>query len=508
MRYHDNDLVRWGSAVWVCLMVHDSNIYWAPNVATSLWREFTLAKNYKGINTMTERSSDIISTSKSGPMLRHGHVFSPASRAYIAWQEGKIDEGMLNQRECGKFFPATASGLTDVVAPSDVTNFAPPPDGKIASANQGNGNFLDEAGTHWQKHSVASAEMLKISWYYSAVHDTRRWNYFITREDWNPNLPLSRAQFEDQPFYKVELTEQPYWSHHEALNPPQPTVHDVMLPQRTGYHVILAVWEVANTGNAFYHVIDLDFSGDDNGGEVTPVAPAGLRASSVTTSSATLSWNASVTTASAYRLYRDGNPVGQTTALTITDTGLSENTAYGYAVSTINAAGIESALSQAIVVTTSGTVIPGTPPTAPTHLHSMGTTADTVKLMWGASTSSGTLAGYIVYRDGNEIARSGVAQLSYDDTGLKAETAYRYFVAAFDSQGQLSVPSNVLAVTTLADEDNGGGDLYPEWKLGTFYPTGDKVSYQGKNWICLQAHTAHVPDWAPGVAETLWAQIA
>ncbi|WP_416172783.1 lytic polysaccharide monooxygenase [Enterobacter asburiae] len=489
-------------------MVHDSNIYWAPNVATSLWRESSLTKNYKGVTSMTERSSDIISTSKSGSMLRHGHVFSPASRAYIAWQEGKIDQGMLNQRECGKFFPATTSGLTDVVAPSDVTNFLPPPDGKIASANQGNGNFLDEAGTHWQKHSVASAEMLKISWYYSAQHDTRRWNYFITRKDWNPNLPLSRAQFEDQPFYKVELNEQPYWSNHAALNPPQPTVHDVMLPQRSGYHVILAVWEVANTGNAFYHVIDLNFTGDDNGGEVTPVAPAGLRVSSVTSNSATLSWNASATQSSGYRLYRDGSPVAQVSALSFTDNDLSEDSAYHYAVSSINASGKESALSPAIVATTSGTVIPGTPPTAPSHLHSMGTTEKTVKLMWGASTSSGTLAGYIVYRDGNEIARTGMAQLNYEDTGLQAETTYRYFVAALDSQEQLSVPSNVIAVTTQADEGNGGGNLYPEWKLGAFYPTGDKVSYQGRNWICLQAHTAHVPDWAPGVAETLWAQIA
>ncbi|WP_424141112.1 lytic polysaccharide monooxygenase [Sodalis glossinidius] len=41
------------------------------------------------------------------------------------------------------------------------------------------------------------------------------------------------------------------------MTPPDPTIHDVMLPQRSGYHVILAVWEVANTGNAFYQVIDV-----------------------------------------------------------------------------------------------------------------------------------------------------------------------------------------------------------------------------------------------------------
>ncbi|WP_193323367.1 lytic polysaccharide monooxygenase [Erwinia endophytica] len=464
---------------------------------------------------MSELSSEIISTRKTDSLLRHGHVFSPASRAYIAWQEGKIDTGMLNQRESGKFFPAWVGGLSDAIAPTDTTNAAPPPDGKIASANQGNGEFLDEAGTHWQKHSVKSAELLKISWYYSAIHLTRRWNYFITREDWDPNLPLSRAQFEDQPFYKVELTEQPFWSNGDALRPPQPTEHEVMLPQRSGYHVLLAVWEVADTGNAFYHVIDLDFVGSENPDEpVVPVAPAGLRASEVTVNSITLTWNAPAIAASSYRLYRDGGLISQSAALTFTDSGLAENTVYSYAVSSVNAAGVESALSQPVSVTTSSTVTPETPPTAPTHLHSMGVTADTVKLMWGPSTSSGTLAGYIVYRDGNEIARTAVSQLTYDDSGLQAETAYRYFVAAFDTQQQLSVPGNVLAVTTLASDDNGAGDdnddggQYPQWTLGTYYSTGEKVSYQGKNWICLQVHTAHVPEWAPGVAESLWREIA
>ncbi|WP_260334510.1 lytic polysaccharide monooxygenase [Streptomyces beigongshangae] len=33
------------------------------------------------------------------------------------------------------------------------------------------------------------------------------------------------------------------------------------LPERrAGHHVLLAVWEVADTGHAFYQVIDLQFS--------------------------------------------------------------------------------------------------------------------------------------------------------------------------------------------------------------------------------------------------------
>jgi len=36
-RYIDNDLVYRHEKVWVCVMPHDSNIFWAPEKATSLW---------------------------------------------------------------------------------------------------------------------------------------------------------------------------------------------------------------------------------------------------------------------------------------------------------------------------------------------------------------------------------------------------------------------------------------------------------------------------------------
>ncbi|WP_253379112.1 lytic polysaccharide monooxygenase [unidentified bacterial endosymbiont] len=373
---------------------------------------------------MTFRSPTIISRDKQSNVTPfHGHVFSPASRAYFAWQAGQLDTGQLNQREAGKFFPALHSGLRDPIAPQDQSNALPPPDGKIGSANQGNGEFLDAPGTHWQKHDVLSSDVLTISWFYSAKHLTRRWNYFITRPNWDANLPLSRAQFEDKPFYQVELTEQPFWSHGTALTPPQPTVHDVILPERSGYHVILAVWEVADTGNAFYQVIDLNFVGENED---------------------------------------DGN--------------------------------------QSIL-------------TPPTNLHSMGVTENSVSLMWGpSSTTSSTLAAYLIYRNSVEISRVPASLLSFLDTGLQYGTTYNYHVIAEDIHGRRSAASNTLSATTLAGSDPGPGPGegdYPEWKLNATYPAGTRISYRGRNWICLQTHTAYVYDWSPGGAdsETLWRAI-
>ncbi|MCX8959873.1 hypothetical protein EHW64_01390 [Erwinia psidii] len=487
-------------------MEHDSNTFWTPDLANSLWQATGAASR-----------TSLFSTDTAGqlttPALRHGHIATPASRAYFAWQNGQLNAGQLNQREAGKFFPQTDRGLQDPVAPTDSANALPPPDGRIASANQGDGLFLDEPGSHWQKHTVSSASVLQFIWTYTAPHSTRRYNYFITREGWNPELPLSRAQFETEPFFKVEFTEQPFWSHGAALRPTSPTVHEVPLPVRSGYHVLLAVWEVADTGNAFYQVIDLDFVGGGNPDTDLPVSPAGLHAGEVTSTSATLSWNASATAGASYRLYRDGHLIHSGSALSFTDSGLQENTLYSYAVSAVNSAGVESSQSQPLTITTSTTAEPGTtPPTAPYNLHSMGETANSVNLMWGASSGSNPLQSYIVYRDGYEIARVPASQLSYLDSGLKADSFHRYFVAAVDSSNLLSVPSNVLSVTTTsASDDSGGGDdsgdLYPQWTLGTFYATGAPVSYVGRNWICLQAHTALVQDWAPGEAPALWAEV-
>ncbi len=177
----------------------------------------------------------------------------PPSRAAIYltdWQAADL--------EAGKFFPATEAGLQDPFAPEDVVSATPPPDGRIASAGRDYAAMLDEPRPDWQAHQVSPGESLTVSWHFRMPHKTRRWNYFLTRPDWDPGLPLSRAQFEPEPFHVVQLPCQPFWQC-DDLEPENPTQHTFTLPERSGRQVLLAVWEVADTGNAFYQVIDLDF---------------------------------------------------------------------------------------------------------------------------------------------------------------------------------------------------------------------------------------------------------
>lgn len=431
---------------------------------------------------------------------RHGHVFSPSSRAHFEWLAGRLDEGALNQRESGKFFPLQAGGLKDAYAKDDVANVPPPPDGKIASANQLTGAQLDEPGSHWQKHDVRSGETLDMSWHFSAKHATRRWNYFMTKVGWNPDKVLSRDQFEAEPFYTVQINLQPFWAHGEQMLPTSPTIHGVPLPQRDGYHVCLAVWEVANTSMAFYQVIDLNFV-NDGGGE-RPDAPTGLAAEKVTDRQVQLKWNAATGPypIASYHISRNGSFLVEVDAPLpgFADNSVTPETTYNYAISAVDERGNVSAQSRPIQVHT----LPegGAGPSAPKNLHSMGQTESSISLMWERSTGTLPIVNYVIFRDEQEIKSVGANQTAFDDTGLKAGTEYRYYVKARDLGGKLSLSSNVLPVKTL------GGDTYPAWALNTLYETGALVSHRGENWRCLQKHTSYTPDWAPGLdsSEVLW----
>ncbi|RBL80727.1 chitin-binding protein, partial [Streptomyces cavourensis] len=75
--------------------------------------------------------------------------------------------------------------------------------------------------------------------------------YYITKNGWDSTKPLTRAALESQPFMTV-----PYGNQ----QPPATLTHQGTIPtQKTGKHIILAVWNVADTTNAFYACSDVKF---------------------------------------------------------------------------------------------------------------------------------------------------------------------------------------------------------------------------------------------------------
>ncbi|PZD96501.1 chitin-binding protein [Paenibacillus sambharensis] len=133
------------------------------------------------------------------------------------------------------------------------------PDGQIAG---GGGAFpaLDEqTQDRWTKIDMKGGPHT-FRWDMVANHSTNTWDYYITRKGWDPNSPLKREDLEL--FCRYE--------DHGAL-PPMKVYNDCFIPNdREGYYVIVAVWDIFDTVNAFYQVIDVNLTIDPS----QPTVPA------------------------------------------------------------------------------------------------------------------------------------------------------------------------------------------------------------------------------------------
>lgn len=143
-----------------------------------------------------------------------------------------------------------------------------PRDGKIASAESALAAALDEqTADRWVKRPIQAGPQ-NFEWTFTANHVTKDWKYYITKPDWNANQALSRDSFDLNPFCVIEGN---------MVQPPKLVSHECIVPEREGYHVILAVWDVGDTAAAFYNVIDVKFAGDSpvipdwqQGGQIIP----------------------------------------------------------------------------------------------------------------------------------------------------------------------------------------------------------------------------------------------
>ncbi len=136
---------------------------------------------------------------------------------------------------------------------------AGPADGKLASAGGLFGGVLDQqTATRWWKNPVAAGP-LTVAWQYTAAHRTSQWRYYLTKPGWDPNAPLTRSELE-------LIATVPHDGSAASGNP----THTITIPaDRSGYHILYAVWDVADTSNAFYNTIDLDVGAA--GANPTPV---------------------------------------------------------------------------------------------------------------------------------------------------------------------------------------------------------------------------------------------
>src|SRR5207244_10976873 len=91
---------------------------------------------------------------------------------------------------------------------------------------------------------------------------------------------------------------------------------------------------------------------------------------------------------------------------------------------------------------------PPVPPSTPLGLEATSVASTRVALSW--SPSSGSVAGYTVYRDGFAIGTTGPDTTTFLDPNVTRATTYTYSVDAFDLANDHSAPSAPLTVRTPA----------------------------------------------------------
>jgi len=173
----------------------------------------------------------------SASVWSHGYITQPESRNLLCKQGGNSACGAIQWEpqslEAPSGFPASG-----------------PADGVIAGAALAQFNELNEqTSSRWAKRAM-KAGANSFSWQFTANHATRNWRYYITRQDWNPNQKLTRASFDLTPFCVVDGGNR---------QPPATVTHNCTVPARSGYQVILGVWEIADTPNSFYNMVDVLF---------------------------------------------------------------------------------------------------------------------------------------------------------------------------------------------------------------------------------------------------------
>jgi predicted carbohydrate-binding protein with CBM5 and CBM33 domain len=177
----------------------------------------------------------------SGGASGHGYTDLPISRQKLC-QNGTV-------ANCGsiQWEPQSVEGPKGFPAGG-------PADGQIC--NGGLSQFAQlssptqPSGAAWPTTKVTGGQSYTFRWQFTAMHSTTDFRYYVTKQGWNQNHALARSDLNTTPFLTVPYSGQP----------PSTLSHSGILPSGlSGHHVILAVWTIADTGNAFYACSDVTF---------------------------------------------------------------------------------------------------------------------------------------------------------------------------------------------------------------------------------------------------------
>ncbi len=191
----------------------------------------------------------------SAPAHAHGTMTTPISRVYACFQGNP--ENPTNPACAAAKAVGGAQAFYDWAginqAHANGNHQAVVPDGKLCSGNNPTFRGLDLDRSDWQRTPIQADANGRFTFVFkaSAPHVTRDWQFFVTREGWQPGAPMGWGDLEK--FCTLGNT---------PLSPDGTYKLECQLPKRSGPHVIYNTWQRADSGEAFYTCMDVRFDGD------------------------------------------------------------------------------------------------------------------------------------------------------------------------------------------------------------------------------------------------------
>lgn len=134
------------------------------------------------------------------------------------------------------------------------------PDGKLCAAGKDIYKGFNLARDDWPATHIAPNANGQYDFLYKATapHATKYFKFYVTKTGYNPSLALKWSDLESQPF--CTITSNTLVNGHYKMSCPFPQ-------GKSGRHLIYGIWQRADSTEAFYSCLDVNF-----GGASTPVA--------------------------------------------------------------------------------------------------------------------------------------------------------------------------------------------------------------------------------------------
>lgn len=197
------------------------------------------------------------STFGPNPVQGHGSLERPISRAYNCFLEGPENP---KSAACQA---AVDVGGTQALYDWNEINLGQVndrhreliPDGKLCSAGRDKYKGFDLARADWPAQTLPQSGDFTFVYKATAPHATKYFQFYVTRNGYNPTQPLKWSDLETAPFFTAT---------NPALQNGQYAMRGPLPAGKTGRHVIYTIWQRSDSPEAFYACSDVIFGTDSS----------------------------------------------------------------------------------------------------------------------------------------------------------------------------------------------------------------------------------------------------